>query len=128
MTAVPSVVIAIYGILLFSAQQGRQPAIGAGEGGVGPAFHHLIIPAAAVGLGRAGYPGRLVRASMIEGGTANCIRNARSFGLSEPCIISRYAQRMAVAPTITVLGPGSATCGAARSLRKSSLPGPPSES
>lgn len=104
--AVPSVIIAIYGMLLFSARLGWLPAIGAGEGTFGSTVHHLIMPAVAVGIGWVGYLARLVRASMIEVLSANYIRNARSFGLTEPRIVYRYALRVAVAPTVTVLGIG----------------------
>ncbi|NKB64345.1 MAG: ABC transporter permease subunit [Gammaproteobacteria bacterium] len=104
--AVPTVIIAIYGMLLFSARLGWLPAIGAGEGTIGSIIHHLIMPAIAVGIGWVGYLARLVRASMIEVLSANYIRNARSFGLTEMRIIYRYALRGAIAPTITVLGVG----------------------
>lgn len=104
--AVPTVIIAIYGMLLFSANLGWLPAIGAGDGTWGSTIHHLIMPTIAVGIGWVGYLARLVRASMIEVLSANYIRNARSFGLTEARIIYRYALRVAVAPTITVLGIG----------------------
>ncbi len=105
--AVPAVVIAIYGMLIFSAGLGWLPAIGAGEdGGILSILHHLILPAIAVGIGWVGYLARLVRASMIEVLSANYIRNARAFGLKERWIIYRYALRIAVAPTVTVLGIG----------------------
>lgn len=105
--AVPAVVIAIYGMLIFSAGLGWLPAIGAGEeGGILSLLHHLILPAFAVGIGWVGYLARLVRASMIEVLSANYIRNARAFGLPERRIIYRYALRIAVAPTVTVLGIG----------------------
>ncbi|MEZ5760366.1 MAG: ABC transporter permease [Paracoccaceae bacterium] len=105
--SVPPVIIAIYGMLLFSAALGWLPAIGAGEGeGLGSRLHHLILPAVAVGIGWVGYVARLVRASMIEVLSANYIRNARAFGLAEVRIVYRYALRTAVAPTVTVLGVG----------------------
>ncbi|MGC1486757.1 MAG: ABC transporter permease [Albidovulum sp.] len=104
--AVPSVIIAIYGMILFSARLGWLPAIGAGEGSLASTLHHLIMPTIAVGIGWVGYLARLVRASMIEVLSANYVRNARSFGLTETRIIYRYALRVAVAPTITVLGIG----------------------
>lgn len=105
--AVPAVIVAIYGMLIFSAGLGWLPAIGAGEdGGLLSLLHHLILPAIAVGIGWVGYLARLVRASMIEVLSANYIRNARAFGLSERTIIYRYALRIAVAPTVTVLGIG----------------------
>lgn len=103
--SVPPVIIAIYGMLLFSAALGWLPAIGAGEG-LAARLHHLILPAVAVGIGWVGYIARLVRASMIEVLSANYIRNARAFGLAEGRIVYRYALRTAVAPTVTVLGVG----------------------
>lgn len=104
--AIPAVIIAIYGMLLFSARLGWLPAIGAGDGTVKSTLHHLIMPAVAVGIGWVGYLARLVRASMIEVLSADYIRNARSFGLRESRIIYRYALRVTVAPTIAVLGVG----------------------
>ncbi|MFD1159326.1 ABC transporter permease [Roseovarius aestuarii] len=105
--AVPAVIIAIFGMLIFAAGLGWVPAIGAGEDeGLLSLLHHLILPAIAVGIGWVGYIARLVRASMIEVLSANYVRNARAFGLPERRIIYRYALRIAVAPTITVIGIG----------------------
>ena len=105
--SIPPVVIAICGMLLFSAHLGWLPAIGAGEGeGISGNLRHLILPAIAVGIGWVGYIARLVRASMIEVLSANYIRNARSFGLPERMVTYRYALRSAIAPTIAVLGVG----------------------
>ncbi|MGB7244650.1 MAG: ABC transporter permease [Sulfitobacter sp.] len=105
--AVPSVIIAIFGMLIFAAGLGWVPAIGAGEDkGILGILHHLILPAFAVGIGWVGYIARLVRASMIEVLSTNYVRNARAFGLSERKIIYRYALRIAVAPTVTVIGIG----------------------
>lgn len=105
--SVPAVIIAIFGMLIFAAGLGWVPAIGAGEdkGALGK-LHHLILPAIAIGIGWVGYLARLVRASMIEVLSTNYVRNARAFGLSERQIIYRYALRIAVAPTITVIGIG----------------------
>lgn len=105
--SIPPVIVAIYGMLAFAAGLGWLPATGAGEGeGLWSEIRHLILPALAVGLGWVGYLARLVRASMIEVLSSNFIRNARSFGLSELRILYSYALRVAVAPTITVLGIG----------------------
>jgi len=105
--AVPAVIIAIFGMLIFAAGLGWAPAIGAGEDeGFLSLLHHLILPAIAVGIGWVGYIARLVRASMIEVLSTNYVRNARAFGLPERRIIYRYALRIAVAPTITVIGIG----------------------
>ncbi|WP_299881424.1 ABC transporter permease [uncultured Sulfitobacter sp.] len=105
--AVPAVILAIFGMLIFAAGLGWVPAIGAGEDdGLLGKLHHLILPAFAVGIGWVGYLARLVRASMIEVLSTNFIRNARAFGLSKNRIIYRYALRIAIAPTITVIGIG----------------------
>ncbi len=105
--AVPAVIIAIFGMLIFAAGLGWVPAIGAGEDkGILGLLHHLILPAIAVGIGWVGYLARLVRASMIEVLSTNYIRNARAFGLPKRRIIYRYALRIAIAPTITVIGIG----------------------
>lgn len=103
--AIPPVIIAIYGMLIFAAGLGWLPAIGAGApGDVVDGLRHLLLPATAVGLGWVGYIARLVRASMIEVLSADFIRNARALGLPERQIIYRYALRLAVAPTVTVIG------------------------
>lgn len=105
--AVPSLIIAIYGMILFAVHLRWLPAIGLGDrGDILDQLHHLIMPAIAVGIGWVGYLARLVRAAMLEILNEDYILNARSFGLPERWIIFRYALRIAVAPTITVLGIG----------------------
>jgi len=105
--AVPSLIIAIYGMILFSVHLQWLPAIGRGDSGdLLDQLHHLIMPTIAVGIGWVGYLARLVRAAMLEILTEDYITNARAYGLPERWIIFRYALRIAVAPTITVLGIG----------------------
>lgn len=103
--AIPSFVAALYGLLLFAIHLQWLPAIGVGEeGNLWDQFKHLILPALAIGLGWVGYIARLVRASMLEIMQENFIRTARAFGLNEKKVIFQYALRIAVLPTITVLG------------------------
>ncbi|GGH18258.1 peptide/nickel transport system permease protein [Cribrihabitans marinus] len=105
--AVPSFVIAIYALLIFSVSLRWLPAIGAGEPGhLGDQIVHLILPSLAVGLGWVGYIARMVRASMLEVLEASHIRTARAFGLPENMITYRYALTIAILPTITLLGVG----------------------
>jgi peptide/nickel transport system permease protein len=108
--AVPSFVVALYLLLLLAVQWRWFPAIGAGDSGdfVDQA-HHLVLPAIALGLGWVGYIARLVRASMLEVMEENHIRTARAFGLAERTIIIHYALRIAVLPTVTILGLGIGT-------------------
>ena len=107
MIAVPSFVIAIYSLLLFSVKLGWFPTIGAGEPGDRlDQLHHLVLPSLAVGLGWVGYLARMVRASMLEVLAENHIRLARAFGLRESTITYRYALKLAVIPTVVLLGIG----------------------
>lgn len=107
MIAVPSFVIALYSLLIFSVWLGWLPSIGAGTpGDIGSQFRAVLLPAFAVGITWVGYLARLVRASMLEVMGANHIRTARAFGLGEFRIVSRYALRIAIIPTIAVLAVG----------------------
>ena len=105
--SIPPLIIAIYGLLLFAAWLKWVPAVGTGErGDVADQLYHLILPTLAVALNWIGYVARLVRASMLEILNEDYIRNARAFGLGEWHVIFRYALRIAVSPTVTVLGIG----------------------
>jgi peptide/nickel transport system permease protein len=108
--AVPSFVVALYALLLLSVKWHWFPAMGAGEAGDWVDIaHHLVLPAIALGLGWIGYIARLVRASMLEVMEENHIRTARAFGLPERVVIGRYALRIAILPTVTILGLGLGT-------------------
>jgi peptide/nickel transport system permease protein len=102
--SIPSFVVAIYCALIFAVQLRWLPMIGAGErGDPKDQFLHLIMPSFAVGLGWVGYLARIVRASMLEVMGENHIRTARAFGLRERRIVSGYALRIAILPTVTLL-------------------------
>jgi peptide/nickel transport system permease protein len=108
--AIPSFVVALYALLLFSVRWQWFPAIGAGESGdIADQVHHLVLPAMALGLGWVGYIARLVRSSMLEVMEENHVRTARAFGLPEHVVIGRYALRIAILPTVTILGLGIGT-------------------
>ncbi len=105
--AVPSFLVSIWSILIFAIMLRWLPVIGAGdEGDVVDQIRHLIRPAFAVGLGWVGYLARLVRASMLEVMGENYIRAARAFGLPERKVVYVYALKVAVLPTITLIGIG----------------------
>jgi peptide/nickel transport system permease protein len=83
------------------------PAIGGGDpGDLGDQARHLILPAFAVGLGWVGYLARMVRASMLEVMNENYIRAAYAFGLRQRTVVFRYALKVAILPTITLIGIG----------------------
>jgi peptide/nickel transport system permease protein len=105
--AIPSFVVALYLLLWLAVKWRWFPAMGAGAvGDISDQVHHLVLPAIALGLGWVGYIARLVRASMLEVMEENHIRTARAFGLPERTIITNYALRIAILPTVTILGMG----------------------
>ena len=107
MIAVPSFVIALYSLVIFSVWLGWLPAIGAGKAGdIASQIRAVILPSFAIGITWVGYLARLVRASMLEVMGANHIRTARAFGLTEARIVTRYALRLAIIPTIAILAVG----------------------
>ncbi len=108
--AVPSFLVSIWAILVFAVMLRWMPVIGAGESGdILDQIWHLILPAFAVGLGWVGYFARMVRASMLEVMGENYIRAARAFGLRQRTIVYRYALKIAILPTITLIGIGFGT-------------------
>jgi ABC-type dipeptide/oligopeptide/nickel transport system permease component len=107
MISVPSFVVALYSLLVFAVWLKWLPAIGGGEtGDTGSQLRAVILPAFAIGISWVGYVARLVRASMLEVMSANHIRTARAFGLSEWKIVTRYALRIAIIPTIAIIAVG----------------------
>jgi ABC-type dipeptide/oligopeptide/nickel transport system permease component len=107
MISVPSFVIGIYGLLIFSVWLGWLPAIGAGEkGDIVSQLKAVILPAAAIGITWVGYLARLVRAGMLEIMGANHIRTARAFGMSESKIVLSHALRLAIVPAVAIVAVG----------------------
>ncbi len=105
--AAPAFVIALYSLLLFAVELKWFPAIGAGTpGDIGDIIWHLVLPSFAIGLSWVGYIARLVRASMLEILGEGHVRTARAFGLPEKWITYRYALKLAILPTVTVIGVG----------------------
>ena len=103
----PAFVVALFSLLIFSVTLQWFPAVGAGEkGNIGEQLSHLVLPAFAIGLSWIGYLARLVRASMLEVMGENYIRTARAYGLPERVVVFRYALKLAVLPTVTVIGVG----------------------
>jgi len=108
--AIPSFVVALYLLLWLAVKWRWFPALGAGEpGNYADQAWHLVLPAIALGIGWVGYIARLVRASMLEVMEENHIRTARAFGMPERMIIVHYALRIAMLPTVTILGLGIGT-------------------
>ena len=105
--AIPSFVVSIWALLFFAVMFRVFPVIGAGKSGdLLDQLWHLILPAFAIGLGWVGYLARIVRASMREVMETNYIRAAKAYGLPNSAIVYRYALKVAILPTVTLLGVG----------------------
>ncbi|MDN5787574.1 ABC transporter permease [Pseudorhodobacter sp.] len=105
--AIPSFLMSIWALLIFSVNLRWLPAMGAGDpGNIPDQAVHLIMPALAVGLSWVGYLARMVRASMLEVMGEPYIRSAHAFGLKPARVIFGYALPVAILPTITLIGMG----------------------
>ncbi len=105
--AIPSFVIALYLLLVFAVWLRWFPALGMSQTGtLGEQLWYLVLPAIAVGLGWVGFLARLVRASMLEILGENHIRTLRAYGLPERWVVYRYALKLAILPTVSLLGAG----------------------
>jgi peptide/nickel transport system permease protein len=105
--AVPSFVIAIFLLLIFSIWLDWLPVLGSGrDNDFWDQARRLILPTVSLSLGWIGFIARLVRTSMLEVLAENYIRTARAYGLSERLITYKYALKNACIPTIAVLGMG----------------------
>jgi peptide/nickel transport system permease protein len=65
---------------------------------------HVLMPALALGVGRAALLTRLLRASMLEVIRTEYVTTARAKGLSERPVVFKHALKNALIPTITVMG------------------------
>jgi peptide/nickel transport system permease protein len=65
---------------------------------------HVLMPAIALGVGRAAILTRLLRASMLEVIRSEYVTTARAKGLPERPVIFKHALKNALIPTVTVMG------------------------
>ena len=82
---------------------GTCPTIVCAAGLIGNA-QHVLMPALALGVGRAALLTRLLRASMLEVVRTEYVTTARAKGLSERPVVLKHALKNALIPTITVMG------------------------
>jgi peptide/nickel transport system permease protein len=67
-------------------------------------MQHILMPAIALGIGRAALLTRLLRASMLEVIRTEYVTTARAKGVAERRIILKHALKNALIPTVTVMG------------------------
>lgn len=105
--AVPSFVVAIMLLLVFSIWLDWLPVLGAGDtADFWDQAKRLVLPTVALALGWIGFIARLVRSSMLEVMGEPHIRTLRAYGISERLVTYKYALKNACIPTIALLGLG----------------------
>jgi peptide/nickel transport system permease protein len=67
-------------------------------------LQHAIMPAIALGVGRAAILTRLLRASMLEIVRMEYVTTARAKGLAEKIVVLKHALKNALIPTVTIMG------------------------
>jgi len=67
-------------------------------------MQHVLMPALALGVGRAALLTRLLRASMLEVVRTEYVTTARAKGLDERKVVLKHALKNALIPTVTVMG------------------------
>lgn len=110
--AAPSFWLGLMLIVLFAVKLGWFPVggmmtIGGDDSGWGAAFdvlHHLVLPAATLGLFYAATYARVMRASMLEIYRLDFIRTAQAKGLGRARIVYSHMLRNAILPIVTLLG------------------------
>lgn len=101
-SSVPSFVIGILLVSLFSVRLGWFPVAGAGRG-FGDRVYHLTLPAIALSIGALAIVCRVTRQTMVEQFDAEHVEAARSFGLAEHKVVLRHVLRNAWGPIVTMV-------------------------
>jgi peptide/nickel transport system permease protein len=96
---IPSFVIAVAFIVLFSVVLGWLPTSGWGM------CKHYILPALAIGAAPIATVARFIRSSILETLEQDYIRTAYAKGISEGRVIVAHALRNSLIPLVTVMGP-----------------------
>ena len=92
-------------LFVFSFLLGWTPTIGTGtEGGLLGRLHHLILPAATLGLSMGAMVTRMTRSAVLEVIRQDYVRTARAKGMRESWVIVKHALRNAALPILTILG------------------------
>lgn len=105
--AIPSFVVAILLLLVFSVYLHWLPVLGTGRvDDWGDQARRLVMPTLALSVGWVGYIARLVRSSMLEVLEQPYIRTARAYGLPSRLTTYKYALKNAFIPPLAVLGLG----------------------
>jgi peptide/nickel transport system permease protein len=112
--SLPTFLIGILLILIFSVQLGWLPSYGRGDTVrlgwwstgllTASGWHHLILPAVTLSLFQVALVMRLVRSEMLEVLRADYIKFARARGLTKRAIHFGHALKNTLVPVITIMG------------------------
>lgn len=104
--SIPNFWFALLLIILFALNLKWLPAGGfpGWEGGAGPAFRALVLPAVALALPQAAILARVTRSSVIEVIGEDHMRTARAKGLTRGQALLRHGVRNALIPVVTIVG------------------------
>jgi oligopeptide transport system permease protein len=97
--SVPSFVLGIFLVTIFSIKLGWTPVLGWGDP------KQAILPVITLGSLSASYIARVTRAAMIDVMRQDYVRTARAKGLTERIVVIRHITRNALIPVITLAGP-----------------------
>jgi peptide/nickel transport system permease protein len=101
--AVPTFVVAVVLIAIFSTRLTWFPVFGSGSG-LGDKLWHLTLPAVSLAFVYVSWVSRVTQASVRAELRAEHVETARSRGLPEPWLIRRHVLRNASAPILAVSG------------------------
>lgn len=105
--AIPSFVVAILLLVVFSVWLDWLPVLGAGNrDDLLDQAARLVLPTFALATGWVGFVARLVRTSMLEVLNEPYIRTARAYGLPDRQRTYKYALKNACIPVLAILGLG----------------------
>jgi glutathione transport system permease protein len=96
--SLPSFVLGMLLIEVFSVQLGWVPTLGAGS------WKHYLLPSLTLGAGVAAVLARFARASLADILHEDYIRTARAKGLGEAAVVLKHGLRNALVPVVTMMG------------------------
>ncbi|MDP2673321.1 MAG: ABC transporter permease [Dehalococcoidia bacterium] len=99
--AMPSFIIAVFLVIIFSVKLGWFDVLGWEFGN----YRKMVIPVLSLGTLPGAYIARITRASMLEVLRQDYIRTARAKGLAEYVVVLRHTIKNALVPILTVSGP-----------------------
>ena len=97
--SVPSFVLGIFLVVVFSVKLGWLPSGGWGS------VKEAVLPTVTLAALPAAYLARITRASMLEALGQDYVRTARAKGLEQRAVVLRHVLRNALIPVLTLSGP-----------------------